>query len=74
MTPEEVNAEIKNVAERNKMEPAEARKVMVENGSLMNLKAMMREEKTITYLLEKAKISGAGAPAQADEDKGKEEK
>jgi trigger factor len=74
VTPEEVNAEIKNVAERNKMEPAEARKVMVENGSLMNLKAMMREEKTITFLLGKAKISGAGAPAQADEDKGKEEK
>jgi hypothetical protein len=56
------------------MEPAEARKVMVENGSLMNLKAMMREEKTITFLFEKAKISEAGTPAPADEEEGKEEK
>jgi trigger factor len=76
VSPEEVGAEIKRIADRNKMEPAEARKRMIENHSLENLKGILREEKTVSFLLEKARITGGGedaAPAPADEEKGKEE-
>jgi trigger factor len=76
VSPEEINAEIKRIAEQNKMEPSEARKRMIENRSLENLKGILGEEKTVSFLLEKARITGGGkdaAPAQANEEKGKEE-
>jgi trigger factor len=71
---DEMNNEIKRIAERNKIEPGEARRRMVENGSLENLKDILREEKTIDFLLENARVTTAGAAAAPSAEKGKEEK
>ena len=71
---EEVNNEIKRIAERNKIEPGEARRRMVENGSLENLKDILREEKTVDFLLENAKVKSAASEAPTAAEKGKEDK
>jgi trigger factor len=64
---EELNSEIKKIAEQNKIDPGEARRRMVQNGALENLKEVMREDKTVAYLLEKAIVKiGSGT------EKGKE--
>jgi trigger factor len=71
---EEINDEIKRIAERNKIEPGEARRRMVENGSLENLKDILREEKTVDFLLENARVTTGGAADAPSTEKGKEEK
>jgi len=71
---EEINDEIKRIAEHNKIEPGEARRRMVENGSLENLKDILREEKTVDFLLENARVTTAGAANAPSTEKGKEEK
>lgn len=64
---EELNSEIKKIAEQNRIDPGEARRRMVQNGALENLKEVMLEDKTVAYLLEKASVkAGSGA------EKGKE--
>ena len=69
---DEINEEIKKIAEQNKIEPAAARRRMIENGSLEGLKDVLREEKAMNFLLEKAKVAG-GAPGEQTQ-KGKEDK
>jgi trigger factor len=67
VSPEELNSEVKKIAEQNKIDPGEARRRMVQNGALDNLKEVMREDKTVAYLLEKAEVkAGSGT------EKGKE--
>ena len=45
---------------------------MVENGTLENLRDMLREEKTVDFLLANAKVATPGAGAAAEAEKGKE--
>lgn len=69
---EELAEEIGRIAAQNKIEPDEARRRMVENDSLDNLRDILREEKTINFILDKAKIQRAGAAGQPE--KGKDDK
>ncbi len=70
VTEEELNGEIRKLAERNKIEPAEARRRMIENGSLENLREILQEEKTLDLLLEKANITTGAAPEATEKGKG----
>ena len=67
LLPEELNSEIKKIAEQNKIDPGEARRRMVQNGALDNLKEVMREDKTVAYLLEKAVVTSVSGTEKGKE-------
>lgn len=71
---EELKAEIRKIAEQNKMDPGEARRRMVENNSLENLEDALREEKTVNYLLEKAGVAAGGESPAPSPKEGKDRK
>jgi trigger factor len=64
---EELNNEIKKIAEQNRIDPGEARRRMVQNGALENLKEVMREDKTVAHLLEKASVTTGSATEKGKE-------
>jgi trigger factor len=57
VTEEDLLAEIRKIGEANKMDPGEVRRRMVENNTLDGMKAILREEKTLDFLVEKAKLA-----------------
>lgn len=71
---EELKAEIRKIAEQNKMDPGEARRRMVENNSLENLKDALREDKTVNYLLGKASMAAGGESPAPSPKEGKDRK
>jgi len=71
---EEIQAEIRRIAEQNKIEPGEARRRMIENNSLESLSDVIREDKTVSFLLEKAVVTGGGESAGPAAEKGEDKK
>ncbi|HEY6001007.1 MAG TPA: trigger factor [bacterium] len=53
---EELAAEIGKIAAANKLEPAEVRRRLVENGSLAGLAASLLEDKALEWVAERAKM------------------
>jgi trigger factor len=55
VTEEELAAEIAKIAQGNKLEPAEVRRRLVQNGTLEGLRAGMREDKALEFVVDRAK-------------------
>jgi trigger factor len=55
VTDEELSAEIAKIAAANKLEPAEVRRRLVQNETLSGLKASLLEDKTLDWVVERAK-------------------
>ena len=71
VTEEELQEEIRKIAEQNQLDPGEMRRRMVENETLENMKHIMREDKTVEFLLGKAKVKGGSAAPAPKEGKDK---
>jgi trigger factor len=55
VTDEELAAEIAKIAASNKLEPVEVRRRLVRNGTLAGLKASLLEDKTLDWVVDRAK-------------------
>jgi trigger factor len=57
VTDEELSAEIGKIAAANKLEPAEVRRRLIQNESMAGLKASLLEDKTLDWVVERAKTA-----------------
>jgi len=54
---EEIAAEIAKIAAANKLDPAEVRRRLVQNETLPGLRASLLEDKTLDWVVERAKTA-----------------
>lgn len=64
---EEIEAEIKEMAERQGQNPARLRATMEKNNQLLLLRAQLREERVLDFLMKAAEVTEAPDPAPAPE-------
>lgn len=67
---EEIDAEVKQMAEAQGQNPARLRATMEKNNQLLLLRAQMREERVLDFLMNAAEVTVAPDPEEPDADAG----